>query len=215
MSDEDVSARPAPSDAAALASARDPILEATELAWRWHGDQRRKGRTTSYMSHLLQVAGLVIDAGGGASETIAALLHDALEDAVDPADRARRTETIERRFGRDVLAIVLDLTDTTPAEAGDRKGPWRERKERYLAQLRRAPATSRLVAACDKRQNLGDLVSDLHAEGFRTLERFNAGPDEQLWYFESLVAICREGTPPKLANELDRLVADLRSLLRS
>ena len=31
------------------------LLEATQLAWRWHGQQTRKGKSISYMSHLLQV----------------------------------------------------------------------------------------------------------------------------------------------------------------
>ena len=34
-----------------------------------------------------------------------------------------------------VLAIVLDCTDTLPSEAESTKGPWRERKEAYLAHL--------------------------------------------------------------------------------
>ena len=41
--------------------ARDDLIEATRLAWRWHGHQTRKGKPTSYMSHLLQVQGLVLD----------------------------------------------------------------------------------------------------------------------------------------------------------
>jgi len=65
-----------------------------------------------------------------------------------------------------VLAIIL--TGTTPEEFGSQKGPWRARKERYLAQLRQASDSSRLVAACDKRQNLGDLVGDLRHEGDAT-----------------------------------------------
>ena len=122
---------------------------------------------------------------------------------------------IRAEFGTDVLQIVLDLTDTAPDEAGATKGPWRERKERYLEQLRRAAPRSRLVAVCDKRQNLGDLIADLRVEGPATLDRFNAGPAEQLWYFRSLVAICADVTPPKLAGELSALLAELAEHLDS
>ena len=196
-----------------LIASQPRLVEATRLAWRWHGRQTRKGKPVSYMSHLLQVQGLVIDAGGNAEEAIAALLHDSLEDAPSPHDRAEREEQIADRFGQAVLQIVLDCTDTTAAEAGANKGPWRERKERYLTQLRGAERSSLLVAACDKRHNLGDLVWDLLHEGPQTLSRFNAGGAEQIWYYESLAEICHASIPPRLARELDDLVSNLRSLI--
>ncbi|MCP4905198.1 MAG: HD domain-containing protein [bacterium] len=213
MSEEDRSSNRKATEAPVLAAAGERIVEATEFAWRWHGLQTRKGRTTSYMSHLAQVQGIVIDAGGGPDEVIAALLHDALEDAASPDDRTAREHTIETRFGRAVLTIVLDCSDTTREESAHSKGPWRERKERYLAQLRAAAEPSRLVAACDKRQNLADLVSDLRHEGPATLERFNAGAAQQIWYFESLAEICRPAIPARLARELDDLMEALRELV--
>ena len=202
-----------PVPAATLSDEPLRLLRATELAWSWHGHQTRKGRVTSYMSHLLQVQGLVIGAGGGPDAAVAALLHDALEDAESPAERAARERAIEGEFGADVLRIVLDLTDTTPDEAGASKGPWRVRKERYLEQLRGAGLTSRLVAACDKRQNLGDLVTDLRVEGPATLERFNAGASEQVWYFRSMETICRPAIPAELASDMGSLLAELEQLV--
>jgi len=207
--------REASGNGESLLAAESQLVEATRLAWSWHGRQTRKGRPTSYMSHLLQVQGMVVAAGGRAPEAIAALLHDALEDAPDPVERAEREDVIAARFGQDVLRIVLDCTDTTPAESGESKGPWRTRKERYLEQLRDAGAASRLVAACDKRQNLGDLVADVRHEGPETLARFNAGAAEQLWYYGSLSAVCRDAIPDRLAREIDDLVDELRRLLAS
>ncbi len=204
--------QPRPTEAAVLAAAEAQLVEATALAWQWHGEQTRKGRTTSYMSHLSQVEGLVIDAGGGPTEAIAALLHDSLEDAPSPSERLAREQTIADRFGQAVLRIVLDLTDTQPDEAADSKGPWRERKERYLDQLRGAGQASLLVAACDKRQNLSDLVADLRYDGLATLDRFNAGASEQVWYFQALAAICRPAIPGRLAGELDHLVRAFEEL---
>lgn len=196
----------------AWADARTSLLAAAELAWAWHGHLTRKGRPTSYLSHLLAVEGLVIESGGGPEEAIAALLHDALEDVPDRLARSEREREIRERFGEPVLRIVLDCTDTLPDETGEDKRPWRERKQRFLARLAQAPPASRLVVACDKRHNLGDLVWDLHHEGPPTFARFNAGPSEQLWYFESVIAICRDVLPARLLLELERLVADLRAL---
>lgn len=196
-----------------LMSAERLLIEATAMAWRWHGRQTRKGKANSYLSHLLQVQGLVIDAGGGADEAIAALLHDSLEDAPSRVERAARETEIASSFGPNVLQIVLDCTDTTIAETEASKGPWRQRKERYLAQLRNTDRASRLVAACDKRHNLGDLLCDLRHEGVSTLTRFNAGGIEQLWYYESLAAICRDAIPPRMAEELDSLIHALRNFV--
>lgn len=193
-----------------LVAAREALVAATDLAWAWHGPETRKGRATSYLSHLLAVEGLVVECGGGPEEAIAALLHDALEDAPTRAERGEREAMIRARFGEPVLRIVLDCTDTQPDETGHDKRPWRERKERFLANLARTGHGSRLVVACDKRHNLGDLVWDLHHEGPPTFARFNAGAAEQLWYFESVTRICAEAIPPRLALELDRLLIDLR-----
>ncbi len=202
-------------DAAGLEAwsvARPTLLAATELAWAWHGHLTRKGRATSYLSHLLAVQGLVIESGGGPDQAIAALLHDALEDVPDRAARGDREREIRARFGEPVLRIVLDCTDTLPDETGEDKRPWRARKERFLERLAQAGRPSRLVVACDKRHNLGDLVWDLHHEGPPTFARFNAGPSEQLWYFESVLRICRDAIPARLFLELERLVAELRGL---
>lgn len=197
----------------ALVADEPRLREATRLAWLWHGRQKRKGKSISYMSHLLQVQGLVVEAGGGPDEAIAALLHDSLEDAPSVAERRAREEQISTNFGPRVLKIVLDCSDTTAAESASDKGPWRERKERYLAQMRQADGASRLVAACDKRHNLADIVSDLRQEGLETLSRFNAGGAEQIWYYESIADICRSSIPPRLARELDDLVAALRAFV--
>jgi (p)ppGpp synthase/HD superfamily hydrolase len=196
--------------AVALAADAASLCEATRLAWQWHGLQTRKGKPSPYMSHLLQVEGLVIDHGGNTEQAIAALLHDALEDAESPDVRAQRESEIGTRFGSGVVRIVLDCTDTTPEEAGASKGSWRVRKERYIAQLESAAASSLLVAACDKRHNLSDLIGDLRHEGTNSFSRFNAGPTEQLWYFESLIVAFRPSVPPRLANDLEGLLIELR-----
>lgn len=191
------------------------LVRATELAWRWHGEQTRKGKTTPYMSHLLQVQALVLEHGGDADQAVAALLHDALEDAESPRERTAREGIVADDFGPRVLRIVLDCTDTHPAEAGALKGPWQTRKDRYVVQLRGAEPDSLLVAACDKRHNLGDLIVDLRDEGIGTFERFNAGPREQLWYFSTLEELFRPRIPRRLASDLGALVAELSDFVRS
>ncbi len=178
--------------------------QALVYASRLHARQLRKGSATPYVSHLLAVAALVLEHGGDEDQAIAALLHDAVEDQGGPPTLA----AIRRRFGSVVAGIVAACSDTdvTP------KPPWRPRKQAYLQHLRTAPAAVRLVSAADKLHNARTTVADLRAQGPRVWKRFHAGPEEQLWYYRSLVAIFRRRGPGALAEELARVVSEMEAL---
>ena len=199
----------APIDAATQSS----LVAATTFAYRWHGDQTRKGSKIPYISHLLQVKGLVLEHGGDAEQAIAALLHDSLEDAENPDIARTRAADIVENFGAGALAIVRDCSDTQADEAGASKRPWPERKQRYIAHLRFVPERSLLVAACDKRHNLNALVWDVEDRGVEYLERFNAGPEKQVWYYESVLAAIDGRVPARLQAELAELVRRFRGLV--
>ena len=193
--------------------ARAGLTEAVSLAAKWHGTQLRKGTPIPYLSHLLQVAGLVLEHGGSVAAAIAGLLHDSLEDAESPEERAEREATIQRVFGPSVLDIVLACTDTGADEAAGAKRAWRPRKEAYLQSLQAKTGPSVLVAACDKRHNLGALVNDVRAHGRGYLDSFNAGADEQLWFFEQFIEASRGKGWPRLDHQLDQLLTEFRELL--
>ena len=192
---------------------RARLLEATECAYRWHEGQRRKQTEIPYVSHVLQVQGLVLEHGGDADQAIAALLHDSLEDAPNAAERARREKLIQERFGEGVLEIVLHCTDTHADESSKGKRPWQERKTHYIAHLAEAPERSRLVVACDKRHNLHAIVWDVKTHGPGVFDRFDSTPEQQVWYFESIVEILRDSIPGRLRAELQDLLEDLRQLV--
>ena len=121
------------------------LADAFAFANELHASQRRNGTSIPYVSHLMQVAGLVMEAGGDEELAIAALLHDAIEDAPGgDADRVRGQ--IRRRFGRRVLQIVEGCSDTDVQP----KPEWRPRKEAYLRHLRSAHADVVLVSVADK-----------------------------------------------------------------
>jgi (p)ppGpp synthase/HD superfamily hydrolase len=175
------------------------LSEALAAAAAWHGGQRRKDGSP-YLSHLLQVAGLVLEHGGTEVTAAAALLHDAVEDT------AASFDDVHARFGPEVERIVRECTDTLPDDA--RRGPetWRARKEHYLAGLATHRFDSALVSACDKRHNLGTMVRQGARDG-----AFHASVDEQRWFFGSLARILRErgDIPDSLVDEIDELVAQL------
>src|SRR5581483_6780886 len=102
------------------------------LAHSLHRNQPRKKTDIPYISHLLAVTAIVLEAGGDEDQAIAALLHDAVEDQGGEPTR----NEIGARFGERVARIVDACTDADTIP----KPPWRERKERYVGHVREAPA---------------------------------------------------------------------------
>src|SRR6202158_4218887 len=80
---------------------------ALQFASGLHHQQARKGVPIPYISHLMSVCSLVIEAGGDEDHAIAALLHDAVEDQ----GGLPRLCEIERKFGKSVARIVDGCTD--------------------------------------------------------------------------------------------------------
>ena len=76
---------------------RARFARALRFALAAHGDQKRKGTQIPYVSHLVQVAGLVLEHGGDADQAIAGLLHDAIEDCEGVTEA-----TLRERFGPEV-----------------------------------------------------------------------------------------------------------------
>ncbi len=173
----------------------DALVYAASL----HRDQTRKGTGVPYVTHLLAVAAIVGENGGTEDEVVAALLHDAPEDAGGEA----RLAEIRARFGDGVADIVAGCTDTYE----DPKPPWRARKEAYLDHLAGAPAPMRLVSAADKLHNARSVLSDYRAVGEDLWDRFNGGRSDTLWYYRA-VADALAGDGP-VADELDRVVTEL------
>jgi (p)ppGpp synthase/HD superfamily hydrolase len=179
--------------------------EALTLAARLHADQVRKGTTIPYISHLLAVASMVLEQGASEDEAIAALLHDAAEDQGGRAT----LEDIRNRFGDAVAEIVEGCTDSWVIP----KPPWRTRKEAYLAHLREASASVRLVSAADKLHNARTILSDYRALGESLWSRFTGGREGTLWYYRALVEVLRAAGTTSLVEELDRVVSELEHLV--
>jgi (p)ppGpp synthase/HD superfamily hydrolase len=178
--------------------------EALRFAIRLHAKQIRKGTTIPYVAHLLSVAGIAIEYGADEDEAIAALLHDAIEDQGGAAIR----DEIRQRFGDKVVDIVNGCTD---AEIFP-KPPWQARKEAYIAHLRDASPSVRLVSAADKVHNIQTIIKDYRAIGNTLWGRFKGGKEGTLWYYRSLVSTFREGGSTPIIEELDRLVTELETL---
>lgn len=180
--------------------------EALKLAFDLHGADVRKGKSTPYIAHLLGVCDLVLQDGGSEDEAIAALLHDALEDK----PKEITAKDLESRFGTNVAEIVRGCTDTPEDYSGGTKAPWRDRKEAYLAHLGSASPGTRRVSLADKLYNLREIVADLEQHGSEIWSRFNAGRDQQIWYYRSVLSRMRDaGQSGPMMDQFEAKVGEL------
>jgi (p)ppGpp synthase/HD superfamily hydrolase len=134
-----------------------------------HAGQTRKQTAVPYLSHLMAVAALVLEAGGDEDLAIAALLHDVVEDC----GGTPTLRDVEKKFGQRVAKVVEGCTDTVL----DPKPPWRQRKEDYLRELKDADSDTRLVSAADKLHNVRSLLTDYRQQGETIWSRFNGKKD--------------------------------------
>jgi (p)ppGpp synthase/HD superfamily hydrolase len=192
----------------------DRFVRAFREAARLHARQTRKGKQVPYISHLMGVASLVLEAGGDEDMAVAALLHDAIEDQGGAAARAR----IRRAFGPRVAEIVEGCTD---ADTPD-KGPWLPRKKKYIERLRSARPEVLIVSAADKIHNLRETLADYHEQGEKVFQRFSKGKRGTLWYYRALLAVfderlrsdlgSRKPGMRRLVEELARMVHEMDNL---
>lgn len=172
------------------------------LARSLHRFQARKGTGVPYASHLLAVASLVLEAGGTEDEAVAALLHDAKEDAGGPPVVA----LIRGMFGDPVADIVEGCSE----RYAEPKLPWLQRKVEYIARMPGEPASVHLVSSADKVHNVRSLLTDFKTQGDALWQRFSVGRDGTVWYYRSLADVFAQGPSP-LAPVLDEAVCGLEA----
>ena len=186
------------------------VSEAVRWASHLHADQCRKGTDIAYVSHLLAVASLVLEDGGTEEDAIAGVLHDAIEDChVAEAE-------IRARFGGPVARLVVACTE--PRGPTGERLPWKERKQAYLDHLERddLPVGAYRVSAADKLHNARSILTDLrdHGPSIFGEREFNAGAEEQRWYYSELSRVLGARHPDsvvtlELRRVVDQLVAEI------
>src|SRR5882672_1029536 len=125
------------------------VLEAALFAAERHADQKRKGAAAEpYVNHLIEVAYLISTALDEPDDNLiaAALLHDVVEDA-----EVTEAELIER-FGPDVAALVLEVTD-------DKSLPKAERKRLQVVNAPKKSVRAQAIKLADKISNLRAILS--------------------------------------------------------
>lgn len=140
-----------------------------------HGDQKRKGKSTPYITHPFSVGMILSQAGYSVDLVVAGILHDTLEDTNLSVER------IEDLFGAHVANVVQGCTEP------DRSLSWRERKQHTVEYLKDASPEIRAVACADKLHNAGDMLADYREIGEDLWGRFKETKEWQAWYYNGLV----------------------------
>ena len=181
------------------------LQRAFRYAAEKHAGQTRKQTAVPYLSHLMAVASLVLEAGGDEDMAIAALLHDVVEDC----GGMPRLREVRRQFGTRVAKIVEGCTDAFD----DPKPEWMERKKGYLREVKHADAETRLVSAADKLHNVRTILADYRRDGESVWKRFSGKKDGTLWYYRALSDEYQRRNPNRIARELEIAVAELERVV--
>lgn len=186
--------------------------DALGFAFERHRFDFRKGSRVPYLSHLMGVCALVLEHGGNQEQAIAALLHDAVEDAA-PGLGPEVLHAIGYQFGAEVQRIVKACSDTINEDERG-KACWRCRKVAYVAGLGDPAVKSDaalLVTAADKVHNALAIARDLDTYGEPFWATFNASARDLLWYYTAVQAAIAErlGTDHTVVKALGRAVDDL------
>ena len=124
------------------------ILDAAVFAAEKHAGQKRKGAAGEpYINHLLEVAHLIA-AHTDPPDTnliVAGLLHDTIEDTSTTAAE------LEERFGPDVAALVLEVTD-------DKTLPKERRKALQVQHAPKKSTRAQVIKLADKISNLRSIL---------------------------------------------------------
>jgi (p)ppGpp synthase/HD superfamily hydrolase len=186
------------------------IFEAIRFAAEAHSGQYRKGTNIPYISHLINVMKILCENNCKEEVIVAGILHDVVEDTPVTIDE------IETAFGREVAFLVRGATETEKLSK-IRKVPdeenWKERKQHTIHFLtEEATYEQLLVTSADKLDNLRAIRDDYGRIGETLWTRFNAGKDEQKWYYSGIakafeIRANEIGEPLKrISNELSAIV---------
>ena len=177
------------------------LRRAFRYAAEKHDGQTRKQTAVPYLSHLMAVASLVLEAGGDEDMAIAALLHDVVEDC----GGMPRLREIRKRFGPRVAKIVEGCTDSF----GEPKPEWAERKKDYLREVKHADVNTRLISASDKLHNVRTILADYRQHGEAIWMRFTGKKEGTLWYYRALSDEYQRRSPNRITRELEIAVTEL------
>lgn len=182
-------------------------LKALDIATYAHNGQFRKGSDKlPYIVHPIEVAAILAEHSATSAAVIAGLLHDVLED-VDATVYGE--QDMRRDFGEHITELVK-----TVSKPNKQAGDWLHRNQVYLGQIAITPHVEALeVCAADKLSNINATLSDHAVLGEELWPRFNAGKDQQKWWYGAVSDVLQTRIPDNMvAVALAKQVEVLKQL---
>jgi (p)ppGpp synthase/HD superfamily hydrolase len=173
--------------------ARSPLTrEALDFASAWHSGQTREIDGIPFVTHPVEVACLLHEAGYPDEVVAAGVLHDVLEDT------AVEREELEERFGPEVAELVAAVSDDPSIEDED------ERKAALRDQVASAGEYAAAVFAADKISKAREFRVRAEHGGLRPKDR------RKIAHYEASLELLNELLPgqelvSRLALELEPL----------
>ena len=170
------------------------LLKAMSFAADKHRFQTRKDSAgTPYINHPINVALTLMEVGKeyDTELLVAAVLHDTIEDT------ATLPEEILKSFGKNVLDIVMEVTD-------DKNLPREERKRLQVIYASKKSTSAKKLKLADKICNVTDIIH--HPPGNWTIER---RLDYLTWAEQVLQGL--KGSNPMLEDRLAAIIREGRA----
>lgn len=179
----------------------DIVEKALKIASKSHEGQYRKKTDIPYITHPVAVGMMLLKSGYSEEIVAAGILHDTVEDTPVTLDE------IKREFGSNIAGIVEGSSEP------DKSLSWKDRKEHTIEFLKTASEDVRAVVCADKLHNIRSIIRDYEQVGEEVWSRFNAGKEQQKWYYtnivDSLGAQSSFDLLTELRHEVDRLFREL------
>lgn len=182
------------------------VEQAIRAASVLHHDQVRKGSAPyPYITHLTAVALIVGDYTDEEDTIVAAFLHDSVEDTDYTPDE------LETDFGPAVKEIVLALSE--PLQKDGTAFPWKERKQAYIAQLKKAPEASLMISAADKIHNMRSIVEDYHDEPHRFIADFEGKLEDRIMMYQELSNLLNRRLENDIMSEFNHVFTEYKNFI--
>jgi hypothetical protein len=192
---------PQPPEAPAAASwiAESPLLRrAYLLASGAHASQHRPSDGAPFLTHVLEVATILHEAGFDEELVAAGLLHDAVERGTLSEERLRD------EVGEQISSLVLAVTEDSAIES------FAERKRGLREQVRASGPQAVTIFAADKLSDIRGLRRGIDRFGDALEDRIGTTVEGMAGHYRESVEMI-ESTPPRssflpaLRAELDEL----------
>lgn len=182
------------------------IEQALRAATILHKNQVRKGSVAiPYVSHLAAVTMIVSDYTKEEDVIIASLLHDTLED----------TDYTPQELEDDFGGVVRELVETISEPRDDAyiKLSWKEQKQQYAKQLRKAPSNALLIAAADKIHNMRSMVEEYFDDHTRFLADFQGSLEDRMLMYQDISNAINRGLKNDIIHEYNHVFEEYKNFL--